>query len=234
MHRANDLFGTLLLPHELHTLLGVLLDRHGRAVWHVVQAIVRSIIQGLADLVLPCIVRDLVMSLRITHGFPNERTSESAIGAVSTLATNCRGTGHQSTPFTSNPIFIFMRPVQDRQTTKSGTKTEVVIGIVEFQEFASLGLSHPLPKSTYRRCPNIRLLLVIPDKGLVVDGVIGHIVFSEFRVSSRGAGREQEAAADGWAWRMTEGDGGLLGLIGAYWGLLGVIGDNGYVRMGKC
>ena len=142
----------------------------------------------------------------------------STIPAVSTLATNCRGTGHQSTPFTSNPIFIFMRPVQDQQTTKSGTKTEVVIGIVEFQEFASLGLSHPLPKSTYRRCPNIRLLLVIPDKGLVVDGVIGHIVFSEFRVSSRGAGREQEAAADGWAWRMTEGDGGLLGLIGAYWG----------------
>jgi len=64
IHRPRHLFGALLLPHELHTLLGVLLHRHGRAVRHVVQSVVCSVIQRLADLILPCIVWDLVVSLQ--------------------------------------------------------------------------------------------------------------------------------------------------------------------------
>jgi hypothetical protein len=52
-----------------------------------------------------------------------------------------------------------------------------VIEIVEFQEFVVPVLSHRLSGSTYRRGPDIRLLLVIPEEGLVVDGVVGHIEF---------------------------------------------------------
>lgn len=42
----------------------MLLNRHGRAVRHVVQAVVRRIIQRLADLVLPGVVRDLIVRLK--------------------------------------------------------------------------------------------------------------------------------------------------------------------------
>ena len=62
-----------------------------------------------------------------------------------------------------------------------------MIEIVEFEEFVVPVLSHRLSGSTYRRGPDIRLLLVIPEEGLVVDGVVGHI---EFLVSPRvGTGR---------------------------------------------
>jgi hypothetical protein len=52
-----------------------------------------------------------------------------------------------------------------------------VIEIVEFEEFVVPVLSHRLSGSTYRRGPDIWLLLVIPEEGLVVDGVVGHIEF---------------------------------------------------------
>ena len=47
-----------------------------------------------------------------------------------------------------------------------------MIEIVEFEEFVVPVLSHRLSGSTYRRGPDIRLLLVIPEEGLVVDGVV--------------------------------------------------------------
>ena len=107
--------------------------------------------------------------------------------AVSTPTANRRGKGDKSAPFTSQTISIFKRPDGDRDTAKSGRETKVVIEIVEFQEFVVPVLSHRLSGSTYRRGPDIRLLLVIPEEGLVVDGVVGHI---EFLVSPRvGTGR---------------------------------------------
>jgi hypothetical protein len=62
--RTDCLFGPLLLPHELDALLGMRLHRHGRAVRHIVQAIVGRVVQRLANLVLPSIIWDLVVSLK--------------------------------------------------------------------------------------------------------------------------------------------------------------------------
>lgn len=97
--------------------------------------------------------------------------------AVSTPTANRRGKGDKSAPFTSQTISIFKRPDGDRDTAKSGRETKVVIEIVEFEEFVVPVLSQRLSGSTYRRGPDIRLLLVIPEEGLVVDGVVGHIEF---------------------------------------------------------
>ena len=63
----SNLLGCLLFPDEAG-VIAHFLDRHGRAIWHILEAIVGGIVQALADLVFPGVIRDFIVCLRMQRG----------------------------------------------------------------------------------------------------------------------------------------------------------------------